>query len=126
MEITDIENKTKEDLLDIYFNLLSSRGRVVEYRWMKNLSREELIERISKIDEDYNVVVYEFDLEGNTNIYKGNFTDDKRVLKYCGKTLIIETLVGYVNGILEREAEGNEISVKEKNIMNEVLARKIK
>lgn len=126
MEITDIENKTKEDLLDIYFNLLSSRGRVVEYRWMKNLSREELIERISKIDEDYNVVVYEFDLEGNTNIYKGNFTDDKRVLKYCGKTLIIETPVGYVNGILEREAEGNEISVKEKNIMNEVLARKIK
>ena len=91
MKIHGIEKKSKEDLLDIYFNLLSSKGRVVEYRWMKNLSKEELIQKINKIDEDYNVIVYESDLENNITVHKATLSDDKRVLKYCGKTIIIET-----------------------------------
>lgn len=123
MKIHGIEKKSKEDLLDIYFNLLSSKGRVVEYRWMKNLSKEELIKQINKIDEDYNVIVYESDLENNITVYKATLSDDKRVLKYCGKTIIIETPQSFIEGIAERRAEGNKIDLKEEVILKELAQR---
>lgn len=123
MKIHGIEKKSKEDLLDIYFNLLSSKGRVVEYRWMKNLSKEELIQRINKIDEDYNVIVYESDFENNITVYKATISDDKRVLKYCGKTIIIETPQSFIEGISERRAEGNKIDLKEEVILKELAQR---
>lgn len=123
MKIHGIEKKSKEDLLDIYFNLLSSKGRVVEYRWMKNLSKEELIQRINKIDEDYNVIVYESDFENNITVYKATLSDDKRVLKYCGKTIIIETPQSFIEGIAERRAEGNKIDLKEEVILKELAQR---
>ena len=123
MKIHGIEKKSKEDLLDIYFNLLSSKGRVVEYRWMKNLSKEELIQRINKIDEDYNVIVYESDFENNITVYKATLSDDKRVLKYCGKTIIIETHQSFIEGIAERRAEGNKIDLKEEVILKELAQR---
>lgn len=123
MKIHGIEKKSKEDLLDIYFNLLSSKGRVVEYRWMKNLSKEELIKQINKIDEDYNVIVYESDFENNITVYKATLSDDKRVLKYCGKTIIIETPQSFIEGISERRAEGNKIDLKEEVILKELAQR---
>lgn len=123
MKIHGIEKKSKEDLLDIYFNLLSSKGRVVEYRWMKNLSKEELIKQINKIDEDYNVIVYESDFENNITVYKATLSDDKRVLKYCGKTIIIETPQSFIEGISERRAEGNRIDLKEEVILKELAQR---
>ena len=123
MKIHGIEKKSKEDLLDIYFNLLSSKGRVVEYRWMKNLTKEELIKRINKIDEDYNVIVYESDFENNITVYKATLSDDKRVLKYGGKTIIIETPQSFIKGIAERRAEGNKIDLKEEIILKELAER---
>lgn len=126
MKIHGIEKKSKEDLLDIYFNLLSSKGRVVEYRWMKNLSKEELIKQINKIDEDYNVIVYESDFENNITVHKATLSDDKRVLKYCGKTIIIETLQSFIEGIAERRAEGNKIDFKEEVILKELAQREEK
>ena len=125
MKIYEIEKKSKEELLDIYFNLLSSKGRVVEYSWMKNLSKEELIQRINKIDEDYNVIVYESDFENNITVYKATLSDDKRVLKYCGKTIIIETPQSFIEGIAERKAEGNKIDLKEEVILKELAQREI-
>lgn len=123
MKINGLETKTKEDLLDIYFNLLSARGQVVEYKWMKNLSKEELITRINEIDEDYNVIVYESDFENNITVYKATLSDDKRVLKYCGKTIIIETPQSFIEGIAERRAEGNKIDLKEEIILKELAKR---
>ena len=123
MKIYEIEKKSKEDLLDIYFNLLSTRGRVVEYKWMKNLTKEELIQRINKIDEDYNVIVYESDFENNITVHKATLSDDKRVLKYCGKTIIIEKIESFIENIAERIAEGNKIDLKEEVILKELAQR---
>ena len=123
MKIYNVEKKSKEDLLDLYFNVLSQNGQLVEYRWMKDLTREQLIERINKFGEDYNAIVYEYDLEHNQKIYKATFSDDKRVLKYCGKTIIIESPESFIVNAAERRAEGNALNCVEERILDELAER---
>lgn len=123
MKIYNVEKKSKEDLLDLYFNVLSQNGQLVEYRWMKDLTREQLIERINKFGEDYNAIVYEYDLEHNQKIYKATFSADKRVLKYCGKTIIIESPESFIANAAERRTEGNVLNCVEERILDELAER---
>lgn len=123
MKIYNVEKKSKEDLLDLYFNVLSQNGQLVEYRWMKDLTREQLIERINKFGEDYNAIVYEYDLEHNQKIYKATFSDDKRVLKYCGKTIIIESPESFIVNVAEKRTEGNALNCVEERILDELAER---
>ena len=110
----------KEEILDILFNVMSSKGLVVEYKILKNLSAEELIKKLENIEKDFNSVVYEFDINHNVTIHKATFSEDKRVLKYCGKTIIIETKESFKENLAERISEGNIISEKEKFLLKEI------
>ncbi len=110
----------KEEILDMLINVMSCKGLCVEYKILKSLSTEELIKKLENIEKDFNCVVYEYDLNHNLTLHKATFSDDKRVLKYCGKTIIIETKETFKENIAEREAEGNSISEKEKFLLKEI------
>lgn len=72
-------------------------------------------------DLNYNAIVYEYDLEHNQRIYKAIFSEDKRVLKFCGKTLIIETPESFIETAEGRAAEGNTLTGIEKQILKELM-----
>lgn len=120
MEIIGINKKSKEELLDLYFRILSSKGQIVEYSRMKNMSKEELIKAIENSDKNYNRIVYVTDIENNTKICKAILSDDGRVLKFCGLSIVIETLDGFKENLKEKRAEGNEITLAEQCILNEI------
>ena len=112
--------KDKEEILDLIINVMSSKGLLVEYKYLKNLTIEQLIKKLENLEKDFNCIVYEYDLNHNLIINKAVFSEDKRVLKYCGKTLIIETKESFKELLAEREREGNEINIKEKIILKEI------
>lgn len=112
--------KDKEEILNLLINVMSSKGLLVEYKYLKNLTIEQLTKKLENLEKDFNCIVYEYDLNGNCIINKAVFSEDKRVLKYCGKTLIIETKESFKELLAESEREGNKISAKEKIILKEI------
>ena len=116
--IKNIDNK--EELLDLLINLMSSAGQVVNYSILKTFTAEQLLNKIENFNKNYNAIVYEYDLEHNCRIFKADFADN-RVLKYNGKTIIIENKETFKENCAERQAEGNELTNIEKTILSELI-----
>lgn len=119
-----VRNKrSKEELLNLLIKVMSSRGLVVEYRFLKKLTCEELIKKLENLRDNWNVIVTEYDLEHNMRrVYKGRFINNQ-VLKLPGRTIFIEDFAGFKKDIAERIAGGNAITEREKILLHEIERR---
>ena len=110
----------KEELLNVLINVMSSRGQVVVYSILKELSCEELVKKLENLPLRFNSVVYVYDMENNRRIYKARVDDERRSVEFCGYKLIIESFESFKGNIMEREMEGNTISYREEDILKDI------
>ena len=116
-----VQDRTdKEELLNVLINVMSSRGQVVVYSILKNLSCEELVKKLENLPLRFNSVVYVYDMENNRRIYKARVDDERRSVEFCGYKLIIESFESFKGNIVEREMEGNTISYREEDILKDI------
>ena len=116
-----VQDRTdKEELLNVLINVMSSRGQVVVYSILKELSCEELVKKLENLPLRFNSVVYVYDMENNRRIYKARVDDERRSVEFCGYKLIIESFESFKGNIMEREMEGNTISYREEDILKDI------
>ena len=113
----------KENLLDVLINIKSSRGEVVNYSFLKSLPVERLRAMIDNIDYDFNCVVYETDLNGNTSVSTAKMSSNNDTIWLAGKTIQIVKIEYFKRNTKARILEGNSLLAKEERITKLIMQK---